>query len=373
MFCATLAFGIPLAASAYPAKEHSTPISLTLNTPDAGPRPTQEAEMAADKIAHAFAQAMSQADVRVHVRNAMRASKYVEHKLVLQEFVQTASGRRLVAAAAEATGTTVQAINELIAQIPLMDFYVPFREHRLTWRGGAEVAVGTGMEVDAGTFYAYKPSGQQVTYQSGAKAPELVWIFMHPVELKSLRDQPQADGHGSVIQEPEDGDVGSTDEGVKPSDATTTAIRSAQFNRFYSNVSDGVGAAELRFIATDIYGKQYDATRKDGFYPNANVWHSGGGTYFDYLPVNMPSSTPLVVHLREIDTWNSDAKGQVSTSSLPAVLAEEPLDCFWYYHNQMGYGWYDAEYMCGPGTYLEQYRRTIAEWAIDVGPVFSHD
>lgn len=81
----------------------------------------------------------------------MRASPVTEHKLVLQEFVKTPGGRRLVEASAKASGVEVSTIEQLIARLPDMDFYAPFQEHRLTWKATADVFVAATMDVNTET------------------------------------------------------------------------------------------------------------------------------------------------------------------------------------------------------------------------------
>jgi len=60
----------------------------------------EDTDATAQRLARAFALALSREDVRVQVRNAMRASLVTEHKLVLREFAATPAGRHLVRAAA---------------------------------------------------------------------------------------------------------------------------------------------------------------------------------------------------------------------------------------------------------------------------------
>jgi hypothetical protein len=58
------------------------------------------------EVASGIAQAMASPAIRRSVLQAFRASPWVEHKLVLQQFITTPAGRELVAAAATARGAT---------------------------------------------------------------------------------------------------------------------------------------------------------------------------------------------------------------------------------------------------------------------------
>lgn len=122
--------------------DRSTPLSPEPHQKSWTAPEIAQAEVTAQKLARVFAAAMREPEVRVHVRNAMRASPYNEHKLVLQEFARTASGRILVKNASQVSGVSAAEIDAWIASLPDMDFYAPFREQRLTWRGSADVAVG---------------------------------------------------------------------------------------------------------------------------------------------------------------------------------------------------------------------------------------
>jgi hypothetical protein len=169
----------------------------------------QAAEKAAgQQLAHAFALAMNAPDVRVQVRNAMRASPVTEHKLVLQEFVKTPGGRRLVEASAKASGVEVSTIEQLIARLPDMDFYAPFQEHRLTWKATADVFVAATMDVNTETLSGYTREGRSVTYKVADQAPAQAMLVLHPAEMKHRRINAQADRPGAVIQDPDDGEEG---------------------------------------------------------------------------------------------------------------------------------------------------------------------
>ena len=160
-----------------------------------------------DAVTYAFARAMEDGQVRLAVRDAMRASRVSEHKLVLQEYVRTQSGRLLVETAARAAGKTPEALLAEIGRLPEMDFYVPVREQRLTWQGGERVAVVGSTEDDARLFPGFDARGRAVTQRGRAAMPNVDALFvLHPAETKHLRVNPQAEGPGKVIQETTDGE-----------------------------------------------------------------------------------------------------------------------------------------------------------------------
>ena len=156
-------------------------------------------------LAASMARALAEASVRHAVLQALRSSPWVEHKLVLQEFVLTSAGSHFVAAVARAQGVSEREIRSQIAALPALDFYVPSREERLTWRGEdvVRVAIATSTAAPA---VAFRPDGSAVPFLS-AHAPGSVLLLLHPAEPKGRRMKQQAARVGATIQDADDGDV----------------------------------------------------------------------------------------------------------------------------------------------------------------------
>lgn len=176
----------------------------------ASPAPTDSPGV----IAHSFALALARPDVRAAVRDAMRGSRVTEHKLVLQEFVGTPEGRLLVAAAAQATGTTSEAVLSRVRALPLMDFYAPYREHRNRWRATADVRVGAALNPEKSAMILYATNGHAVELREPDGVPSRPVLFLIPAERKSLRIDAQPDRPGAVIQDEGDGELSGTLEWV---------------------------------------------------------------------------------------------------------------------------------------------------------------
>ncbi len=168
---------------------------------------TVDAESRQHQVARAIALAMVRPEIRVQVRNAMRRSLVSEHKLVLQEYVRTPGGLHLVRAAAAAAMMVPDDFSALVASLPPMDFYAPFREHRTGWRAGGDVLVGATMDVDQPELAAYTTSGAGVTLDARSGVPAQPLLIIHPAEPKSLRENPQHDAPGDVIQDSTDGET----------------------------------------------------------------------------------------------------------------------------------------------------------------------
>ncbi len=137
---------------------------------------------------------------------AFRASPWVEHKLVLQEFITTTAGRELVAAAAAARGVTPAEFTRQINALPLLDFYVSSRLDRLSWRGEGTVGVALSTTM-AAPLWAHTSEGTAIPFAS-ARVAGRVLVALHPVEVRGRRMKPQASVSGSTIQDADDVDIG---------------------------------------------------------------------------------------------------------------------------------------------------------------------
>lgn len=168
---------------------------------------SRRSEEDVNRLSSALAQAMRHPDVRADIRDAMRGSRITEHKLILQQYVASRRGARLMKAAAEAANTTVGELRAIVGRMPRMDFYMPFRSHRLTWRATQDVVLGVAMDVDATTLDAYTSLGDQVEVNGEEPVPEFAVLLIAPAERSSRRIRPQANTPGDVIQEYEDGEI----------------------------------------------------------------------------------------------------------------------------------------------------------------------
>lgn len=159
-----------------------------------------------ERTARAFALAMADPQVRADLRDAMRASPLTEHKLVLQEYLSTVAGARLIQAAAIAVGIAPGEIHRLVAQLPEMDLYLPYRNHRLTWRASGDVVFTAVTDVDSPRFEGYRTDGSAVLYRTADGTPEEVLVMIHPAEVKGRRVGAQPATPGEVVQDSDDGE-----------------------------------------------------------------------------------------------------------------------------------------------------------------------
>ncbi|HEV3051301.1 MAG TPA: hypothetical protein VGX50_13390, partial [Longimicrobium sp.] len=165
------------------------------------------AATSADELARIFAAGLSRPEVRAAVRNAMRQSPFNEHKLVLQDWAATPEGARTVRSIAEAAGVEASAVAGLIQSLPSMDFYLPFREHRLRWTGTADVAVAATMDPDRVEITGFEVGAARRVYRRTDGVPQRVLVMLHPAEPKGYRMRPQANRSGATVQDPDDGEL----------------------------------------------------------------------------------------------------------------------------------------------------------------------
>lgn len=169
--------------------------------------PSSSVEAQVHAVARAFAVGMAVPEVRAAVRDAMRASRLTEHKLSLHEFAVSAEGELLLRAAAQGSGTGLDALRALIAKLPELDFYLPARHHRLTWRGTADYMVGVSLN-GRPSAEAYLADGGSVPLDlSRAEPPPRALLMLQSAETKSPRIDPQPDRPGLTIQDPDDGEL----------------------------------------------------------------------------------------------------------------------------------------------------------------------
>ncbi|MGH7720195.1 MAG: hypothetical protein ACREON_15305 [Gemmatimonadaceae bacterium] len=182
-----------------------------------------------NNVARGIALALREHDVRVAIRDAMRASRFTEHKLVLQEFIQTEAGRAVVAAAAASSGLSESAFRSLIDQLPPLDFYVSRRDDRKSWRASANVEVAIVMNERPAKFDIFRPDGRALALtpeEFNVRGSSRATLMLHPAESKSLRVGAQPDVPGEVISDPGDGEWGGHVRRYRP-DGTTVDVQLA--------------------------------------------------------------------------------------------------------------------------------------------------
>ncbi|HEX5724519.1 MAG TPA: hypothetical protein VFX98_03585 [Longimicrobiaceae bacterium] len=254
---------------------------VQLPTPDAAEvTPASRPAAAVQVVARSFALALASPETRGDVRDAMRASPFTEHKLELHAFIATPRGERLLAAAASASGLTRAELEGMIRTLPEMDFYAPFRTHRLNWEGTADVLVAAALTLDGDRAAAYGTDGDEVTLAFGDDEPTRPVLMLHPAERKGLRMRPQANRPGLVIQDFNDGEL-----------SGTFVTRNARGEVQEVSLAELASGSNPRYEMAMPCETEYAITECDYNYGGGGGGGGGttpspGTTYLDYLNIN---------------------------------------------------------------------------------------
>lgn len=144
----------------------------------------------------------------------MRASRFNEHKLVLQDLVKTPEGENLFSATTKSE----------IANLPALDFYLPVKTHRQTWKPTADVYVAVTFDPDAPAITAYGTNGETLTLRKDQGVPPVPLIILHPAEPKSTRDVTVVASVGEVIESPTESPAANSSVSLSPSSASSTML-----------------------------------------------------------------------------------------------------------------------------------------------------
>lgn len=177
-FCFALTVAVSVGACADSPTELVAPVRASGSSALSAPADAQT-------IAKGLALAMRNPSVRAQVHAAMRGSSSNEHKLVLQEFVNTTSGVKVLGAVAQALGQSLSATKSEVASLPALDFYLPFKPHRQTWKPSADVYVATTFDKRAPSITAYGTNGQVLQLRQADGVPAVPLIILHPAEPKT--------------------------------------------------------------------------------------------------------------------------------------------------------------------------------------------
>jgi hypothetical protein len=263
---------------------------------------------------------------------AMRASPMNEHKLVLQDFVATSAARSIIGAAASKLRVSPDQFQRLVAGLPRLDLYLPFKQHRETWEGTPDLVVAVVYDKNAPAISAVGVDGSVTTLRQDAGVPAVPLLILHPEEAKLRRDNPQTDLRGKVVQDATDGVIASAHvapgvavndvtawlSGNRPASAPATASQSSLISGVYINhfnIQEGdgwFGDSEMQFHSVAVDGPIYawvgdygqtpvfDATCPLGsWYQNGVVEDNG----YDGLRLLSPGVTSLNVVCNGVLGW----------------------------------------------------------------------
>ncbi len=217
-------------------------------------------------IARALALSMQSENARQAVRDLMRASEVTQHKLVLQDFLASERGARVLEQAATAAKVTTSQLRVALEKVPRLDFYVPGREHRLKWRATADIMVAVTLGEVNPTLAAYTAEGSAVTLVPRNGSPKATLFLLQPEETKSPRFDPQRRAPGSVIQDADDGEVS----GLM---STTTVLGPVDGNNGAWHLGGG-GWANQQACPDGCGGGGEEAPEVGAYLPQASEQHT---------------------------------------------------------------------------------------------------
>ena len=144
-------------------------------------------EAALVELTRITALALQDQGLRQRVRNDLRESRHThEHKLHFTNYLNGQSGGILLAKMARESGKSRAEVLELISAVRPLEFYMPVREHRATWRGGDDLFLASLLEDEGRTPYGFDLSGRPVQL-SAHTPPATPVLSLTPVETDFTR------------------------------------------------------------------------------------------------------------------------------------------------------------------------------------------
>lgn len=181
---------IALAAGCTQDATHPVSASEGLGVTDTDSRLSVALDDDLQNLTQAIAVALGDHGVRMSVISGMRDSPHAEHKVVLNSFLQSAQGARLVESIRVngATDELIAAVNE---DFPTgLDFYLPAGTQRRAWTGSGDILVAGVADLDAEQAVAYDTEGQPHVISGTDVSGYSAVVVLHPAEPKFARRAP---------------------------------------------------------------------------------------------------------------------------------------------------------------------------------------
>ncbi|MDQ3556031.1 MAG: hypothetical protein M3409_04545, partial [Gemmatimonadota bacterium] len=126
--------------------------------------------------------------------NDMRESHYtIEHKLHFGNYLKGQSGGILLAKMAKESGKSREEIHALLARVRPLEFYMPVREQRESWRGTDNLWVASYLEDGGGEPPAvYDVWGNSIPLWAPDAEPGIHTLSLVPVETNFSRELERA-------------------------------------------------------------------------------------------------------------------------------------------------------------------------------------
>jgi hypothetical protein len=307
---------------------------------------------------------MSRQVVRDGVRDAMRVSPWTEHKVSLRGFLASGPGGLLLREVATAAGLDPEVLNASVAQLPELDFYIPDRQHRLTWKASEDYIIAVNLKGEAPTF-GYNATGYPTPIDLSQPEPPPQTVFMlQTAEPKTRRIHPQQSLSGSTIQDFDDGELGGvlvlTDvSGLKTSIELADLPDHGALVQCYEDCSSGGGSGSpmpetfLTYLETKGIVDNNNPFESNEFEFNATAWDGSTG-FLRITGVGSRSILLLRDHLIYALPVNETSRIDIAVKETDGFL--NPDDHFYYaadYLRTVPFG-YNEEVLLGPDRGLVQ-------------------
>ena len=129
--------------------------------------------------------ALADPQLRATVYSELRGSPYREHKIYFGGFLRNSGRSLLNALAGLRQGTTAGVLATLDSVVDL-EFYMPVKEHFVTWTGGRDLIVDSALRDDGRVPFGFDLTGQPVAL-SAAEPPPTPTLVLVPVETDFSR------------------------------------------------------------------------------------------------------------------------------------------------------------------------------------------
>lgn len=161
-----------------------------------------------EALAQALARAMADPAVATEVRDLLRASPYVKHRV---DFAQALEGERAVAlraALAHELGVSGSKLVSSVRSVGPLNLWVQSRAQRLTWRGTPGVIVAAQLKGEPKPTRAFAAAATLALEGLDTRGDAVAVFYLAPSKGLALRANPQPSVAGDVIQDMDDGEYG---------------------------------------------------------------------------------------------------------------------------------------------------------------------
>lgn len=156
-----------------------------------------------EMVTYGLARALQSADNQAFLRDRLRESPWVEHKLLLQEFLLAESATPLFDSMAKELATSTDSLRSLVEALPEMDLYMPRQHDRRSWQVGDSMVVLNLRDLDGDNAFGFTFDGRPTSYLDTSSDAAI--LMLHDAERKGRRIHAQADVPGQVVEDQNDG------------------------------------------------------------------------------------------------------------------------------------------------------------------------